>query len=94
MEEEEEEEEEKEAEGVVVTEWVLWLGRSPPTARPWRYGMTPAAETTTVALWVDAGTDSCPNSVRGDDKKAKKPKKQEEMKGEVSDNRKLKFKKQ
>lgn len=50
-------------------EWVLFC--SPPPARPWRYGITPAAETTTVALWVDTGTDSWPNSVIGEKKEGK-----------------------
>lgn len=55
--EEEEEEEDEEAEGVVEIERVVFC--SPP--RACRYG-TPAADTTTVALWVDDGTDSWPNS--------------------------------
>ncbi len=53
---EEEEEEVEEAEGFVEIEWVLFC--SPPPARPWRYGITPAADTITVAFWVDDGTDS------------------------------------
>lgn len=57
----EEEEEEEEAEGFVEIEWVLFS--SPPPARPWRYGITPAADTTTVALWD--GIDSWPSSVTG-----------------------------
>lgn len=56
---------EEEAEGFVEIEWVLFC--SPIPARPWRYGITPAADTTTVALWADDGTDSWPNSVRGED---------------------------
>lgn len=65
----EEEEDEEEAEGVVE------IG-SPPPGRAWRYG-TPAADTTTVALWVDDGVDSWPNSGevrerrRGGEKKTK-----------------------
>lgn len=55
---------EEEAEGFVEKEWVPFC--SPP--RPWRYDITPAADTTTVALWVDNGTDSCPNSVRGEER--------------------------
>lgn len=66
---EEEEEEEEEAEGVVEIVWVLFC--SPPPARPWRYGITPAADTTTVALWVDDGTDSWLNSVRQEENKVK-----------------------
>lgn len=54
------------AEGFVEIERVLFC--SPAPARPWRYGITPAAETTTVALWVDAGNDSCPISVRGEER--------------------------
>lgn len=61
-----EEEEEVEAEGVVEIEKAVFC--SPPPARVWRYG-TPAADTTTVALWVDDGTDSWPNSVRGEERR-------------------------
>lgn len=60
----EEEEDEEEAEGVVEMDRAAFC--SPPPGRAWRYG-TPAADTTTVALWVDDGVDSWPNSgeVRG-----------------------------
>lgn len=57
----EEEEDEEEAAGFVEMERALLC--SPPPGRAWRYG-TPAADTTTVALWVDGGADSWPNSVR------------------------------
>lgn len=46
----------EEAEGAVETEWEL-IG-SPTPARPWRYGIIPAAVTTTVALCVEGGTGS------------------------------------
>lgn len=60
----EEEEDEEEAEGVVEMDRAAFC--SAPPGRAWRYG-TPAADTTTVALWVDDGVDSWPNSgeVRG-----------------------------
>lgn len=67
-----EEEEEEEAEAVVEIEWVLFC--SPPPARPWRYGITPAADTTTEALWVDDGMDSWPNSERAKDREGKESK--------------------
>lgn len=61
--EEAEDKEDEEAEGVVDKERAVFC--SP--ARAWRYG-TPAADTTTVALWVDDGTDSWPSSVRGEER--------------------------
>lgn len=74
----EEEEEEEEAQGFVEIEWVLFC--SPPPARPWRYGITPAADTTTVALWVDDGTDSWPNSVSREERRGREREEKERRK--------------
>lgn len=69
----EEEEDEEEAEGVVEMDRAAFC--SPPPGRAWRYG-TPAADTTTVALWVDDAVDSWPNSgeVRGGEERRGKRK--------------------
>lgn len=77
-----EEEEEVEAEGVVEIEKVVFC--SPP--RVWIYG-TPAADTTTVALWVDDGTDSWPNSVRGEERRGGEEKKAKEREGHYKENK-------
>lgn len=74
-----EDKEDEEAEGVVDIERVVFC--SPPPARAWRYG-TPAADTTSVALWVDDGTDSWPSSVRREGREGKRGKGEERERGE------------
>lgn len=53
---------------VLGIEWVLFCS----VARLWMYGTTPAADTTTVALWADTGADSWFDSGNEEDRRGDK----------------------